>query len=180
MGSFEIFLLAIALSMDAFSVALATSLKGFNSNKIILTMSAYFGFFQFIMPLIGYLLSFKFQAVIIDYANFLAFILLWIIGLKMIYEHFFAKEDETKNQSNMLILAIATSLDALAVGISFASLGQPIIFPSIIIGVICFFITFSAMQCSLFITDKIYLISKNANLIGGIILILIGLKIIMS
>ncbi len=186
MVNFEIILIALALSADAFSVALATSLQGFNSISHILRMSAYFGFFQFVMPLVGWLMMYNFQSSIVDYSKFISFALLFGLGVKMIYDHkksgssLGVPESIPTKGLAIMVLAIATSLDALAVGISFASLGQAVLIPSIIIGIICFITTFLAMQCSKLIAQKFFILSNNANLIGGTILIAIGFKILMD
>ncbi len=187
MTTSEIFILALALSMDAFSVALATSLKGFNSWKHIFRMSSYFGFFQFLMPVLGWMLMVHFQSSVADFAKYIAFTLLCAIGAKMIYEQWQASKDvEGKEESiptagtALILLAVATSLDAMAVGISFASLNYDILYPSILIGIICFITTVLAMECSKLIAQRFRIIANNANCIGGTILILIGIRILFT
>ena len=128
MNFIDIFLIGIALSMDAFAVSIC---KGLSVKKVsakhVLTVGVYFGGFQALMPFIGYMLGIRFEKYITSIDHWIAFILLGFIGGKMVYEAVKEKDDDAVvekdlalNQGEMLLLAIATSIDALAVGIMFA------------------------------------------------------------
>ena len=179
MHIFEIILISIGLAMDAFAVSIC---KGFyfknKSIKKSIIVASYFSLFQMIMPLIGYLLGIKFQSLIQNIDHYIAFILLSVIGINMIKE---AEEnniiDDSINFKIMIILSIATSVDALAVGISFAFLSVNIIESIIFIGIITFIITFigTLLGCKF---KNVF--GNKAEVIGGLILIFIGLKILFE
>ncbi len=188
MSLFEIFIIAVALAIDAFSVALVVSIKGCCSAKHILRMASIFGFFQFFMPLLGFFLFNQVHDLIAAYDHWVAFILLVIVGAKMLWDGFTSNnEDEESKQETpdptkgltAIALAIATSIDALAVGGSFATLEINIWQSSIIIGVVCFIITAMGMILSRFLLQKNNYIVKYSSIIGGIVLIAIGLKILI-
>ncbi len=182
MGIFELFLLAVGLSMDAFAVAVC---KGLATPELKLRHMAvtglWFGGFQALMPLIGYLLGTTFEKYIETYDHWVAFILLGVIGANMIKESF-SKEENTSDASfgfkTMFIMALATSIDALAVGITFAilpSLNVPVAVT--FIGVITFILSAIGVR----IGSRVGLKYKSkAEFSGGIILILIGLKILLE
>ncbi len=144
MGLIEIFSIGIGLAMDAFAVAICKglSMSKFDKEKAFI-ISLYFGTFQALMPLLGYIVGIKFQKYVIEIDHWIAFILLFFLGGKMIKEAF--REDK-ENKSDkidyktMLILSIATSIDALAVGITFAFFKIKIVKSVFIIGIITFVI----------------------------------------
>ena len=182
MSTFAIILVAVGLSMDAFAVSVC---KGLNMKQIdygkTLLIGLFFGGFQALMPLIGWLIGYKFQRHIENFDHWIAFLLLGFIGAKMIYESFKEDEDDSSDTlklSELFILAIATSIDALAVGIAFAMLIDINIFFSVaIIGLI----TFILSVFGVFIGNKFGSVYKNkAELAGGIILIVLGLKILLE
>ena len=173
-------LIAIALAMDAFSVSLT---KGFTQKDLkksqIIYYALFFGFFQFIMPIIGYYCGEVISAFIASIASIVGFILLLAIGLNMIRESLNGEDEITDKFSfyEVTLLAIATSIDAFAVGLTYAILNETILIPSIIIGIIA----------SLFTLIGIYLGKKIGNyfggkfqIFGGVILILIGIKILLG
>ena len=173
-------LIAIALAMDAFSVS---TTKGFTQKDLktsqIFYYAFFFGFFQFMMPILGYYCGEVISAFIASVASFVGFILLLGIGLNMIRESL-SGDDEVTDQfsfSEVTLLAIATSIDAFAVGLTYAILGEEIIIPSIIIGIVAFLFT----VLGIFIGKKIgnYFEGKF-QIVGGIILILIGIKILLG
>lgn len=180
MGLLELFVLAVGLSMDAFAVSIC---KGLSLGKIkakhMCIAGAWFGGFQALMPLIGYFLGSFFAEAITKYDHWIAFILLVLIGGNMIKEAF-GKEEELNNAMDvktMLLLAVATSIDALAVGVTFAFLQVQIVPAIIFIGAVTF--AFSAVGIkigSIFGTKY----KSKAEFIGGVILILIGLKILLE
>ena len=181
MGIIEILLTGLGLAMDAFAVALCKglSMKKFDKKKGII-IGLYFGIFQGMMPLIGYLLGTTFQSLITSVDHWIAFVLLSFIGGNMLKEAF-SKDEETCNDKvdfkTMLPLAIATSIDALAVGITFAFLKANIVIAVLSIGIITFIMSFIGSKVGNKFGTKY---EKKAQLFGGIILILIGLKILLE
>ena len=165
--------------MDAFAVSIC---KGLSMKKLylknIIIIALYFGIFQMLMPIIGYFLGSTFQNFVINIDHWIAFILLSGIGINMIKE---AKEKENYNDKidlkTMSILAIATSIDALAVGITFAFLETNIIKAVLIIGIITFFISLLGVKIGNKFGDKF---QDKAEIIGGAVLILIGIKILLE
>ena len=181
MSLLSIFLIAVGLSMDAFAVSICQGLKmrEIDYGKT-LVIGAFFGGFQAIMPIIGWFIGIRFQRHIVNFDHWIAFILLAIIGGKMIYDSFHPDENDNLGFgiSELLILAIATSIDALAVGVAFAMLNEINIFSSVaIIGLW----TFILSVIGVFIGNKFGARYKNkAEFTGGIILILLGLKILLE
>ena len=176
-------IIAIGLAMDAFSVCISAGMciPKLNAGHY-LRMSLAFGFFQFVMPVIGFFAGRTVEPIIRNYDHWIAFLLLFYIGAKMIYEGLKKDKDncETKDPSrgkNLLILAIATSIDALAVGVSYGVLAKPILIPAIIIGVVC--IAFSASGIAIGKRAG-SLFGKKADIIGGLCLIAIGIKILFE
>ena len=183
MSFVEILLIGIGLSMDAFSVSICKGLttKRF-SWKMALTCGLWFGFFQALMPMIGYFLGAQFQQYIEAYDHWIAFVLLFLIGANMIREAVWGKtengERRTENaQLDMLLLAIATSIDALAVGVSFACIQVRLWSSVLIIGVTTFLFSILGVKIGNVFGSRF---EKSAGIIGGIILILIGLKILLE
>lgn len=181
MGIIELIILSIGLAMDAFAVAICKGLSMQKMNwKKACIIGAYFGIFQALMPLAGYLLGVNFQEKIVNIDHWVAFILLGIIGLNMIKEAI-SKETEIANDSikfkDMLILAIATSIDALAVGITFAFLKVNILLAISLIGIITFAISVAGVKIGNIFGDKY---EKKAEFAGGVILILLGVKILLE
>ena len=181
MSFFDLFLIALALSMDAFAVAIC---KGLSVKKVgakhILTVGIYFGGFQALMPLIGFLLGFKFERFIGSVDHWIAFVLLAVIGGGMIREAIAGGEDEANDSfsfKTMLPLALATSIDALAVGISFAFLGVDIVAAAVLIGVTTFVLSGAGIVVGNVFGAEY---KSKAELAGGIVLILIGLKILLE
>ena len=184
MKFWEICLLGIGLAMDAFAVSVC---KGLNMKKInywqCTIVALFFGFFQLLMPLIGYFLGSQFERYIKNIDHFIIFGMLAFLGIKMIVEAFKSEENNNLQDNNkgffieMFVLSIATSLDALAVGITFALLEVNVFFSSLTIGVITFTISFIGVILGNFFGEKF---KKPAEVLGGLILILIGLKILLE
>jgi manganese efflux pump family protein len=182
-GFFSILIIAISLSADCFAVAVSASI----SNKKLaawlgLRISLFFGVFQAAMTLIGWWAGTYIFELISSYDHWIAFGLLVFVGGKMIWETFHEKEgEEGKGDITrwwyLVTLAVATSLDALAVGLSFAFLHVNMAMASVTIGIVAFIITLAGF----FLGKKLgALIGKRAELIGGIILIIIGLRILLE
>ncbi len=182
MGLLELFLIAVGLSMDAFAVSVC---KGLSTQKLAvkhyLIIGAWFGGFQALMPIIGYFLGSTFEKYITAYDHWIAFILLGFIGGNMIREAL-SKEEEKANDSfsikTMSVLAVATSIDALAVGITFALLPEVNIVAAVsFIGAITFIISALGLKVGNIFGMKY---KSKAEFAGGIILILIGTKILLE
>lgn len=182
----ELFLLGIGLAMDAFAVSVCKGLGMRRLNKKqTLIIGLYFGGFQALMPLIGWLLGSQFQKYITSIDHWIAFILLGFIGGKMMIEAIREwNEEETVDvmdapldHKNMLVLAVATSIDALAVGITFAFLDTPIIEAITIIGITTMVISIIGVVVGNFFGSRY---KSKAEFIGGLILVLLGLKILLE
>ena len=169
MGIFELFVLAVGLSMDAFAVSVCKGLSlGRIRRKHMYIAGAWFGGFQALMPLIGYYLGRFFADAITEYDHWIAFILLIIIGGKMVKESFDKEEqmDGSMSARSMLLLAVATSIDALAVGVTFAFLKVSIIPAVSFIGVVTFVCSAVGVKIGSIFGTKY---RSRAELCGGII-----------
>lgn len=181
MELFEILVIAIGLAMDAFAVSVC---KGLSMKKIdwkkAIIIAVYFGTFQALMPVFGYFLGSSFSAFVQKVDHWIAFILLSIIGVNMIKE---STDDELEKRNDnvdfktMVVLAIATSIDALAVGVTFAFFEVNILLAISIIGIITFILSIFGVIIGNKFGDKF---QNKAELTGGIILIIIGLKILLE
>ena len=182
MNIISIIFIAFGLAMDAFAVSIFSGITIKNLKiKHALKIALFFGLFQAFMPVIGWLSGVSLKKYISGIDHWIVFILLLIIGIKMIYESFQIKPDDQKINPlavyTLLILSIATSIDALAVGISFAFLEISIIAPVIVIGIITFLLSFSGVL----IGDKgRHFFENRIEIVGGIILIGIGIKILLE
>ena len=181
MSLIELFLLAVGLSMDAFAVSVCKGLSMQTMRlKHAFVIGLYFGGFQALMPWLGYLLGIRFQGAIKTYDHWIAFILLGIIGFNMVKESL-EQDTESCDASvdvrTMLLLAIATSIDALAIGISLAILKSDIIIQASLIGIITFLMSVSGVYFGSRFGRKVDL---KLDLIGGLILIGIGAKILIE
>lgn len=180
MSFIELMMIAVGLSMDAFAVSIC---KGLSIKKLcwhhVLLVGCYFGAFQAIMPLLGYLLGIQFQVFISSIDHWIAFFLLGIIGINMIRDS--REEEKTYSDSlyisTMITLAFATSVDALAVGVTFAFLNIRIIPAVIFIGTITFLLSACGVKIGNVFGSRF---QSKAVLSGGIILILIGTKILIE
>ena len=177
----ELFLIAIGLSMDAFSVSIC---KGLTTKKfswpMALICGLWFGGFQVLMPIIGYYLGAQFQEMIEAYDHWIAFGLLSLIGANMIREAVWGKEEEQDGSlgfKTMFLLAIATSIDALAVGVSFACIQVKLWSSVVVIGITTFLFSVLGVKIGNVFGSKY---ERSAGIIGGIILIIIGLKILLE
>jgi putative Mn2+ efflux pump MntP len=181
MGIIGILIIAVGLAMDAFAVSICKglSMKKMNwKNAIIIAL--YFGIFQALMPIIGYILGFSFQNFVTSIDHWIAFGLLALIGGNMIKESFddeIEKRNDNVDFKTMIVLAIATSIDALAVGITFAVLETNIFLSSVTIGIITFGISLIGVKIGNKFGDKF---QNKAELLGGIILIIMGTKILIE
>lgn len=182
----ELFLLGVGLSMDAFAVSVCKGLGMRKLNKKqALIIGLYFGGFQVLMPFVGWLLGSQFQKYITSIDHWIAFILLGFIGGKMMIEAVREWNEEEVvdvmdapiDHKNMLVLAVATSIDALTVGITFAFLGTPIVEAITIIGITTMVISIAGVVVGNFFGSRY---KSKAEFIGGLILVLLGLKILLE
>jgi len=184
MSFFEIFLIALGLSMDAFAVAvcIGIGIKKFSIGKAFI-VGLYFGLFQAIMPLIGYVAATRFAEHIMQFGHWVAFGLLVILGGRMVWGSF--KKDEQPDNHDatalkflkMLPLALATSVDALAVGVSFAFLYVRIVPSVVMIGVTTFVLSVVGVKVGSIFGLKF---KAKAELVGGVILILMGVRVLFG
>lgn len=189
MGLAELVLLAVGLSMDAFAVSICKGLGMKKINlKVAVVLGLFFGGFQAGMPVIGWALGSQFMGIIGPIDHWIAFILLAFIGGKMLWEAFTEDEDEDEDEGDgkdaekidlgeYLILAIATSIDALAVGISFAALSVDIMPAVSLIGITTFIFSVAGVAIGHTFGARY---EKPATIVGGVLLIFIGLKILLE
>lgn len=183
MGAAELFLIAIGLSMDAFAVSIC---KGLGMKKInisaSLTIAMFFGGFQALMPCVGWVLGTQFQKYIVNIDHWIAFFVLLYIGGKMIKDSIGNSGIEVSlgfrtDYKELLVLAVATSIDALAVGLTIAFLNSSILISSTIIGIV----TFTLSLFGVWVGSKFgSRFESKAEIVGGAILIFIGLKILLE
>lgn len=186
MGFLELFLIGVGLSMDAFAVSVC---QGLSMTKIrwghALTVGLYFGGFQALMPFIGWMLGSQFAARIQSFDHWVAFILLMLIGGNMLREALSDEEDEAEDAAigagldhkKLFLMAIATSIDALAIGITFAFLDTAILPACGIIGTTTFCISVAGVAVGCWFGARY---KKRAELTGGVILMLLGVKILLE
>lgn len=180
MGMTELFILALGLAMDAFAVSVC---KGLSMEKIgtkqMCTAGVWFGGFQAFMPLLGYYLGHLLAWTITKYDHWIAFILLAVIGGNMIKESRGAEEEfgSGTGAESMFLLAVATSIDAFAVGVTFAFLDVDIVSAVIVIGIITFLCSAAGVKLGSIFGKKY---KTKAECFGGAVLILLGLKILLE
>ena len=184
MGLVELFLVAVGLSMDAFAVAIC---KGLGMKRLdigqALVIALFFGGFQALMPAIGWLLGSQFAHIVEPIDHWIAFALLAFIGGKMLVDALRGDEEEeaasdaSLDLRELVMLAIATSIDALAVGVTFAFLQMDIVFPVLFIGVTTFVLSFAGVAIGHQFGSRW---EKPSTIAGGVVLILIGCKILLE
>ncbi|MBW2261136.1 MAG: manganese efflux pump [Deltaproteobacteria bacterium] len=174
--------IAIGLAMDAFAVSIASSVLLQNvSPRQTFRLSFHFGFFQFAMPVIGWLLGSTFARWVMAFDHWIAFGLLLLIGSRMIYESLTRPEDEKRRDPSrwpdLVILSVATSIDALAVGVSFAMLDVTIWLPCVIIGLVAAGMTLVGLRIGARLGTRF---GRRMEILGGIVLIGIGARILLQ
>lgn len=185
MGIVELLLIAVGLSMDAFAVSICKGLGMKKVNlKVAFALALFFGGFQALMPLIGWALGSQFLWLISPIDHWIAFVLLAVIGGKMLWEALHDEEGEDDGKpadkidlGEFFILAVATSIDALAVGISFAALSVDIAFSAALIGITTFVLSVAGVFVGNYFGSRY---ERPAGIVGGIVLILIGLKVLLE
>lgn len=182
MQAFELFMIGVGLSMDAFAVSVSKGLSVRRYSPLhSLSCGLWFGGFQMLMPLAGYLLGVRFAGYVQAFAHWIAFVLLALIGGNMIREALSGGEDEAVSASfapsAMLPLAVATAIDALAVGVTFAALETAILPAVAVIGATTFVISAAGVKIGSIFGEKY---ADRAELLGGAILLLIGVRIVLE
>ena len=181
MSFIELFILAVGLSMDAFAVAICKGLSaGEPKTRHYICVGLYFGGFQMLMPLTGWAAGQMFSSFITTFDHWVAFILLGYIGIKMILDAVRGEEESSTGNTNfrvMLLLAVATSIDALAAGITFAFMSVNIWFSIAVIGSITFCLSTFGALIGKRAGDAL---GKHAQIVGGVILIAMGVKILIE
>lgn len=180
MDFISVIFIAVALAMDAFAVSITNGIAMCNLRiRPALLIALFFGAFQAIMPLLGWFAGFRLKDLIVSIDHWIAFALLTFIGVKMIYEASVLEKKEVQLATipTLFLLAIATSIDAFAVGITFVFLNVNILMPVIIIGIVTFIISYTGVWIGCNVGKNL---SGKAEIIGGIILIIIGLKILIE
>ena len=182
MSTPEILLIAVGLAMDAFAVSIAAGTSGkLQGKRGVFRLSFHFGLFQAIMPLIGWFAGVRIAGLVSAMDHWVAFLLLLFVGGRMIYASF-KTEDESFQADpskgfNLVILAVATSIDALAVGFSLAMIRINIWYPCAVIGIITALLSVIGIMAGKYVGKKI---GSRMELLGGVILIIIGLRILFS
>jgi putative Mn2+ efflux pump MntP len=173
-----IFFIAVGLAMDACVISISKGMVHKTTVKQALIIALLFGVFQGGMTIIGWLLGIHIQNIVSTFAPWIAFILISIVGIKMIYESFLDdKPSSDFSLKEISVLAIATSIDAFVVGISFAIIKTPVLSPAIIIGIITFILSFIGV----YLGKRLgHLFGREIEILGGIILIGIGLFILIG
>lgn len=190
MAFFTLLALSVGLAMDAFAVAVTAGmqLRCINIPQVF-RMAGTFGFFQFAMPVVGWFLGIGVQKYIEAYDHWITFGLLFFVGGKMIKEAWEKRHQDIEEEcaacpadptrgTSLLLLGIATSIDALAVGLSMAILGQGIWFPAVVIGVVCAVLTACGIHLGRIMCTVAGSWGKYANAVGGFVLIAIGVNIL--
>lgn len=184
MGLFELVMIAVGLSMDAFAVAICKGLGMRSLNlRTAVVLALFFGVFQALMPFIGWALGSQFMWLIEPVDHWIAFVLLAFIGGKMIWEAFHEDEADASEDTSQidlrefLVLAVATSIDALAAGISFAALSVDIVPSVALIGIITFVLSLIGVAVGHYFGARY---QRPASVAGGVVLILIGLKVLLE
>jgi putative Mn2+ efflux pump MntP len=182
MKTIEIIFIALALSIDSFAVSVASAATGqIKGGRAIFRLAFHLGFFQFMMPILGWLAGVTLQPLIAPFDHWIAFALLLLVAIRMFRPKSDALPGSNKNDPSrgmlLLMLATATSIDALAVGLSLAMLSITVWLPSLMIGVI----TSSMSLIGIFLGKRLQVrLGRTAEIIGGIILILIAIRIVVT
>ncbi len=179
----EVFAIAVALSLDAFAVSFAASAAGFtkNNRRAVFRLSFHFGLFQFLMPILGWALGMAIEPLIAAFDHWIAFFLLAVVGIRMIRAALHPDVETQQNDPSrgftLVMLAIATSIDAMAVGLSMAMLNMNVWYPAIVIGIVTGGMSVLAIAGGNRLGSWL---GQRAQLVGGIVLIAIGVRILIA
>jgi putative Mn2+ efflux pump MntP len=178
----EILLIALSMSMDAFAVCLgAGTQERTSAARPTFRLAFHFGLFQFLMPVLGWFAGETIARYISSYDHWMAFILLAFVGGRMIWSGFHPEQDSYRNDPSrgwtLVLLSLAVSIDALAVGLSLGIIGVTIWVPAVVIGIVTGFVSWLGLRLGNMLGEKF---GKRMEVIGGIILVLLGLRILLS
>lgn len=178
----EVLLIALSMAMDAFAVCLgAGTLRQTNSARPTFRLSFHFGLFQFLMPVVGWVAGTTIVRYIAAYDHWVAFSLLAFVGIRMIRSGFDSSSESYKNDPSrgwlLILLSIAVSIDALAIGLSLALIGVTIWYPAVVIGVVTGLVSWLGLRLGNVLGGKL---GKRMEIVGGIVLILIGVRILIA
>jgi len=176
----EIILIAVGLALDAAAVSLAAACCGFAAHpRAVFRLSFHFALFQFMMPILGWLIGNRFVAIISNYDHWVAFVVLAILGVRMIHSGWSNHPSNCMRDPSrgweLIILSLATSIDALAVGLSMAFLDVQIWYPAVVIGLVTLAMSITAIKAGKFLG---VMFGKRMEIVGGSVLIFVGLKIL--
>ena len=182
MNFFEILLIALSMSMDAFAVCLGAGTQGrTNAPRPIFRLAFHFGLFQFFMPILGWFAGTTILRYISAYDHWVAFCLLAFVGIRMVRSGIDPNSDSQKNDPSrgwtLVLLAFATSIDALAIGFSLGLMGVTIWYPAVVIGIVTGLVSWLGILLGNRLGAKF---GKRMEIIGGIVLILMGVRILLS
>ncbi len=181
MPYYEVFLIALSMAMDAFAVCLvAGSTRWAQGPRPVFRLSFHFGLFQFLMPVLGWLAGRTVEPLIRDYDHWIAFGLLGFVGLRMIYAAAKGEESQLSDPSRgwtLVLLSFAVSIDALAVGLSLGVLGISVWYPAVVIGLVTVLLSLAGLRLG---NDFGKRLGKPVEIIGGLVLIGIGLRIVLT
>jgi putative Mn2+ efflux pump MntP len=182
MGFLEILFIALSMAMDAFAVCLGVGANRQSEGpRPTFRLSFHFGLFQFLLPVIGWFAGLTVAAYIKSYDHWVAFALLAFVGGRMIHSGFSYNEETTKNDPSrgwtMVLLSVAVSIDALAIGLSLALVNVDIWYPAVVIGIVTGLVSLLGLRIGNGLGRKF---GKRMEVLGGIVLILIGLRILAS
>ncbi len=182
MDFFAVFMIAVGLAMDCFAVSLAIGTTEYiNGPRPVFRLSFHFGLFQALMPVLGWLAGYSIESIIADFDHWIAFGLLALVGVRMIRSGLEAEGavhvNDPSRGGTLVMLSIATSIDALAIGLSLAILNVAIVYPTIVIGLV----TAAVSLIGLMVGRRLgQTFGKRMEIIGGMILITIGLRVLLS
>jgi len=182
MGFIQILIIALGLAMDAFAVSIAAGTSGrVTTYQSAVRLSLHFGLFQFFMPIIGWFLGTKIQPLIAAVDHWVAFFLLFIVGFRMIRsglnQHLRLFSEDPSQGITLILLSVATSIDALAIGLGLAMLRIKIFYPCLVVGIITALLSFLGVHMGTRLGIKF---GKKMEVLGGLILMVIGSKILIS
>jgi putative Mn2+ efflux pump MntP len=182
MNFIEVFLIALSMAMDAFAVCLgAGTQEQISGPRPTFRLAFHFGLFQFLMPVLGWFAGVTIERYIAAYDHWIAFGLLAFVGGRMVWSGFHPEEEEEKNDPSrgwtLVLLSFAVSIDALAVGLSLGIIGLTIWVPAVVIGIVTGLVSWLGLRLGNILGKKV---GNRMEIAGGIILILIGVRILLA
>jgi putative Mn2+ efflux pump MntP len=182
MNFIEVFFIALSMSMDAFAVCLGAGTQaGTNGRRPTFRLAFHFGLFQFLMPVLGWLAGTTVERYIAGFDHWIAFGLLAFVGVRMLWSGFHPEKDDRKDDPSrgwtMVLLSIAVSIDALAIGLSLGLIGVTIWYPAVVIGVVTGLVSWLGLRLGNRLSERF---GERMEILGGLVLLGIGLRILVS